>query len=120
MAQTTVPVRWARGQAMASRVDTPIQGLSAAQARPFTVAMPMRRPVKEPGPAATATASISSRVSSLFFSMSATMGIRVRLWVRPVHCQAVASGAPSRSTAQEAALAVVSRARIVIGTPPRW
>ena len=103
---------------MASRVDTPMQGLSAAQAKPFTAAIPMRSPVKEPGPAATAMASISERVNSLFFSMSSTMGIKVRLWVRPVACQAVARGIPSCSTAQEAAFAVVSSARIIIGTPP--
>ena len=44
----------------------------------------MRMPVKDPGPAATATAPQSWTVRPVFFSMVSTMGIRVRLWVRPV------------------------------------
>ena len=70
---------------MASRVDTPTQGLSAAQAKPFTVDTPMRMPVKEPGPWATAKRSTLSSDSSAFFSISSAMGSRVRLWVRPLH-----------------------------------
>ena len=46
-------------QAMASNVETPAQGLLAAKARPLTVDMPIRIPVKEPGPQATAKASTS-------------------------------------------------------------
>ena len=76
---------WARFCAIASSVETPKHGLSAAQARPLTAAMPMRRPVNEPGPAATATASISASVRSAFLSMASTIGISVREWVRPVH-----------------------------------
>ena len=74
----------------------------------------MRRPVKDPGPAATATASISWTDSSLLFSMSSTMGRRVRLWVRPVACQAEARSSPSDRTAQEAAFAELSNASIFI------
>ena len=44
----------------------------------------MRMPVKEPGPTATAMASMSDSFKSVFFRMCSTMGIKVRLWVRPV------------------------------------
>ena len=84
MAQITSPGTWATFRAMASRVETPTAGLSAAKASPLAAATPMRIPVKDPGPAATATASMSAMVSSVFFKMPSTMGIRVRLWVRPV------------------------------------
>jgi hypothetical protein len=43
---------------------------------------PMRTPVKEPGPRATATASSSSLGVSVFFNRSSIMGSGVRLWVR--------------------------------------
>ena len=84
MAAQTSPWNPARLQAMASRVEQPAQGSSAAQARPLAAATPMRRPVKDPGPAATAITSTWSRVSWLLASMSRTMGSRVRLWVRPL------------------------------------
>ena len=41
---------------MASRVDTPQQGILLPQAKPLAAATPMRTPVKEPGPSATAMA----------------------------------------------------------------
>ena len=85
MAQTiSLPSIWARGQAMEARVEQGAHSLSPGQASPFAVATPMRSPVKEPGPAATAITSASSRVCPQFFSMSCTMGSRVRLWVRPL------------------------------------
>ena len=95
-----------------------MQGFSAPQARPLAAAMPMRRPVKDPGPTATAMASMSERARALFCSMASTIGIRVRLWVRPVCCQAEAMGVPSSATAQETALAEVSKARIFIAIFP--
>ena len=54
------------------------------QARPLAAATPMRTPVKEPGPTATAMTSISSRVRPVFFRRSAAMGMRVAEWVSPV------------------------------------
>ena len=69
---------------MASRVETGMQGLSAAQARPLAAETPIRTPVKDPGPAETAMASRSAGVMSVFFKRSSTRGIRVRLWVSPV------------------------------------
>ena len=56
----------------------------AAKASPLAALTPMRMPVKEPGPAATAMASQSWTVMPALRSMASTMGIRVREWVRPV------------------------------------
>ena len=105
---------------MASRVETPTQGLSEAQARPFTVETPMRMPVKEPGPWATAKISTLFRLSSAFFSMSSAMGSRVRLWVRPLHWLYWEIRSPSRTRATEAAFAEDSKARVSIFPPPLW
>ena len=106
---------------MASRVETGTQGFSAPQASPLAEATPMRNPVKDPGPAATAIPSTSRRAQPLFRSMSSTMGSRVRLWVRPADCQAEASTCPSSNTAQEAALAELSSASSFMVPPsPQW
>lgn len=84
MAQTISPSMWARPSAIASSVETAAAGSPAANASPFAAATPMRIPVKDPGPTATATAPSSSMRKSAFFSMDSTMGISVRLWVSPV------------------------------------
>ena len=84
MAQTTSPSQNATFRARAARVDTAAQGLSTAQASPLAAETPIRTPVKDPGPAETATASRSARAMPVFFSKSSTRGIRVRLWVSPV------------------------------------
>ena len=84
MAQTTSPSQKDTFRARAARVDTAAQGLSAAQASPLAAETPMRTPVKDPGPAETATASRSAALMPVFFSRSSTRGIRVRLWVSPV------------------------------------
>mgnify|MGYP002544351266 CR=1 FL=1 len=52
--------------------------------KPFAAATPMRTPVKEPGPAATATALTSATVFPHWRSRFSAMTIRVWLWVRPV------------------------------------
>ena len=57
-----MPFNIESGYAIASNVDTPMQGLFCANAIPFTHATPMRTPVKEPGPAETANKSISSKL----------------------------------------------------------
>ena len=119
MAAQISPPMWAHCQAMDSRVEQGAQGFSPAQANPLAVAAPIRRPVKEPGPAATAITSTSSTASPQFFSRSFTMGSRVRLWVRPLHWKDWASSAPSRHRAAEQAVADDSRARIFILPPPR-
>ena len=105
---------------MASSVDTPVQGFSSAQARPLTIDTPMRMPVKEPGPCATASRSTSLYVSSAFLSMSSPIGSSVLLWVRPLHWLTWLSSFPSLTRAAEAALAEDSNARISMPPPPRW
>ena len=62
MAAQTWPENPARFQAMDSKVEQPAQERWAAQASPLAVATPMRSPVKDPGPAATAMRSRSAGV----------------------------------------------------------
>ena len=111
--------RWASGHAMASSVETPAQGLFPGQASPLAAATPIRSPVKDPGPAATATTSISSSVSPQFSRRSRHMGISVRLCVRPLCWKDWAKSVSSSHTATEAAVAEDSRAKIFISLPPR-
>ena len=59
MAVQISPAKPATFQAMEAKVEQPAQGNSAAQARPLAVETPMRSPVKDPGPAATAMRSSS-------------------------------------------------------------
>ena len=66
---------------MASRVETPAQGLSSAIAMPFTQETPMRTPVKEPGPAVTANRSTCSRGTWVQRRSCSTIGMSVWLWV---------------------------------------
>ena len=73
-----------RLSAMLSRVDTPYTGSDPPQAKPLAAETPMRTPVKEPGPAATASAVTSAAVLPQAFSRSSAMTINVWLWVRPV------------------------------------
>ena len=106
---------------MASSVETPITGMPAPKARPLAAATPMRMPVKDPGPTATAMASQAARLRSAFFSIPSTMGMRVRLWVRPLHWKAEAKSAPSSVTAAEQAFAEVSMERILTASRlPQW
>ena len=69
---------------MDSKVEQGAQGLSPGQASPLAAATPIRIPVKDPGPVATAMTSISSSFSPVFSSRAVTMGIRVAEWVRPL------------------------------------
>ena len=118
MAAQSSPSRPARFQAMASRVEHPAQGSWAAQARPLAVATPMRSPVKDPGPAATAMRSKSATVRPQWASSSSVMGRRVWLWVKPVSRKDWAIRASSSHRATEAAVAEDSSARIFMGAPP--
>ena len=97
---------------MASSVDTPMAGFCAPQASPLAVDTPMRTPVNEPGPRATAMASTSASLVSVFFSICSTIGSSVQLCVRPLHCWLWAMSTPSRHRATDAALAEDSSARI--------
>ena len=94
--------------------------MAPGHASPLAAATPMRTPVKDPGPAATATTSIPSRVRPVFFSRSAAMGIRVAEWVSPLFWKDWASSRSSSVTATEAVTAEVSSAMIFINPPPRW
>ena len=105
-------------QAMAARVETPIAGFCAPQHRPFTAATPMRMPVNEPGPRATATASTSASFVSVFFKRSSTMGSSVRLCVSPEHWVYCPRSSPSRQSAAEAAFAEDSSPSISMGFSP--
>ena len=49
-------------------------GLLSARPNPFAVAEPIRRPVKEPGPAATAMASTSESSVCVIFTISSSIG----------------------------------------------
>ena len=97
---------------MASSVETPMQGFSAPQHRPLTVDTPMRTPVKEPGPCATAITSTSDRATAVFFNRSSAIGSSVRLCVSALTCVLCASSFPSRTRATEAGRAEDSKARI--------
>ena len=109
---------WARGQAMDSSVEQGAQSLSSTHARPLAAATPMRSPVKDPGPAATATTSTSGSVCPLLTSILSTMGSSVRLWVRPLFCPFWAKMEPSSHSAAEQAVAEDSMANIFIGLSP--
>ncbi len=97
---------------MDSRVEQAAQSLSSPQASPLAVATPMRSPVKEPGPAATAITSTSDRLTSQFFNRSWAMGSRVRLWVRPLCWKDWAMSPSSSHNAAEQATAEDSNANI--------
>lgn len=106
------PSRWARHQAMDSRVEQAAQGLFPGQASPLAAATPMRRPVKEPGPAATAMSSTASKAVPQLSSRDTAMGMRVREWVRPLFWKDWAIRASSSHSATEQAVAEDSRANI--------
>ena len=66
---------------MASRVETPQQGVLFGKANPFTQETPMRTPVKEPGPAETASREKSCQDYPKAWSRLSAIGSRVWLWV---------------------------------------
>ncbi len=99
---------------MASSVETPTAGFSSAQHRPLTAATPMRTPVKEPGPRATATASSADLSVPVDASRFSTIGSSVALCVRPEHWKYCPVSTPSFSSAALAALAVDSMPSISI------
>ena len=63
--------------AIASSVETAIQGLLSAKQRPLTADTPILIPVKEPGPDATDTISISENFNPQFLSVVSIRHITV-------------------------------------------
>ena len=68
-------------RARVSSAFTPMQGLPLPWASAFTVATPMRTPVKLPGPVTAARASSSFSATPALSRLRSTMGIRLALWV---------------------------------------
>ena len=99
---------------MLSKVETATQGRSCANAKPFAAATPMRTPVKEPGPALTATASMLSSGTPAFLQSCSAMGMSVWLCVRPVLMKNSPIILSSSAKQTEAAFAEVSIANTVI------
>ena len=98
-------------RASASRPDTPIKGLPAANASPCIVAMPIRRPVNEPGPVATAKTSMAPSATPL--CSSSVIRSRGRRVAGGSDTSLASSRPtdPSTASAQLPAGVVVSRAR---------
>ncbi|OPZ07921.1 MAG: hypothetical protein BWZ10_02744 [candidate division BRC1 bacterium ADurb.BinA364] len=107
----------AKRQARASRVETAAIGLPHAIARALASAMPMRRPVNEPGPAETAMPSKSLSRSAARRSMASMAGIRRTLWVAEPSFSSTASARPSRQSAAPPSGVEVSIARSSMKQP---
>ncbi|CSC26077.1 Uncharacterised protein [Vibrio cholerae] len=60
--------------AIAAKVEMPIIGRSAPKAKPCAIPMPIRTPVKLPGPRPKAKASNSCSVTPASFKTSSTIG----------------------------------------------
>ena len=108
----TIPLTDRIPYAIASKEETPTQGLSVPNANPLTVAMPMRIPVKDPGPTEQAIQSIFSTDTPAVFSIWRIIGSSVVLCVCPELSIYCATNAPSRHRAAEAVTAVLSNAKI--------
>ena len=92
-----------------------MQGVSVPNASPLTVAMPIRIPVKDPGPTEQAIQSTSFTDTPAVSSIWRIIGKSVVLCVCPELSIYCAISAPSRHKAAEAVTAVLSKARIIIG-----
>ncbi len=111
-----------RPQATASSVEPPRRGTPRPQARPFAVAMPMRTPVKDPGPRPTSTRSrsdmerpASERTPSAVV-VSSTFAWRRQRWSAQASCSTLGShpglGADVTRWSAQASMSVeVSRER---------
>ena len=98
-------------------VEMPAQGFPSPSASPLTAATPMRSPVNDPGPFATAKRSISESFVFAVSSRCTAIGSSVSLCVSPVFCHASATTRPSTASAADAACAEDSSARIFMRTP---
>ncbi len=110
----------------ASKADIPMSGFPSANASPCIAAIPIRRPVNDPGPVATPNASMSVSVTPAASSSAiSSPGSRAACGF-DASLPSSRSTSPSRANAQLPARVVVSRARINMpsaiiqpGTQPR-
>src|SRR6516162_9088453 len=111
-----IPVRGSlnSGAANAARVETPTTGMESATPIARAIARPMRMPVNEPGPVATAMRVSEGKPPSTPRMASSTIGAKASAWPRVIDRLMTASGsarAPS-TTATDAAPQDVSIARM--------
>src|ERR1041385_2846154 len=95
----------------AAKPEIPIRALPRPNASPCMVAMPMRRPVNDPGPVATAKASTSCSDTAERSRMSRRAPGSCSASWRDVSIGSSLRTTPSRATAQLALGVVVSRER---------
>src|SRR3984957_12640089 len=111
-----IPVRGSlkSGAAKAARVETPTTGIPSAMPIAGDIARPMRMPVKEPGPIATAMRASEGKPPSMPRIASSTIGAKASAWPRVIGRLITASGSarPLSTTATDAAPQEVSIARI--------
>ena len=91
--------------------DTPTNGFPAAKASPCIVAMPMRRPVNEPGPVATAKMSMSASARSARIEQRHEIAGQSSACALGASLTCSHTTRPSRASAQLPDEVVVSRAR---------
>ena len=95
-------------------MDAPTHIRFFGSARPFADAIPMRSPVKEPGPVATAMASISVKLSLTDDKTFSIIGKSVCEWVSFISEKELPTVFPSLITAAETGPAEHSIASIFI------
>ncbi len=88
----------------------PSAGTPLASARPRAAAMPMRKPVKAPGPTATAMRSSAAIGTAASLSTASIIGRSCSAWPRAIAAKRRAATRPSRSTAAEQPFPAVSKA----------
>ena len=103
--------------ATASRVETPTRGSDAASPNPWAAAIPIRIPVKLPGPTVTPIRSRSLKSVAVSAMTSWIMGTRISEWPRSICWERCPRIAPSRQIAAEQAPIAVSNAKTIM-TPP--
>src|SRR5580693_6675847 len=113
-----IPVRGSlkSGAAKAASVETPATGIASAIPIARAIERPMRMPVKEPGPVATAMRASEGKPPSTPRMASSTIGAKTSAWPRVIGRLIAASGSasPPSTTATDAAPQEVSIARMRI------
>ena len=102
-----------KGQASASRVDTPTRGIPAAKQMPFAVASPMRMPVKDPGPTEQTMRWISRTGREISSRSRSTSGTRVGECCSPRRRVSATRASPFTAAMASTSVAVsIARARV--------